>query len=99
MVKRIVWSLTAQQDRKNILEYWNVRNKSKTYSKKLNELLKSSIKLISTHPNIGKKTNYSNIRFKVVRDYQIFYEETLNSIDVLRIWDSRQEPDKLKLTK
>jgi len=56
MVKRIVWSLTAQQDRKNILEYWNDRNKSKTYSKKLNELLKSSIKLISTHPNIGKET-------------------------------------------
>lgn len=46
MVKQVVWSVQAQNDRKQILEYWRLRNKSNTYSKKLNQLFKDSIKLI-----------------------------------------------------
>lgn len=99
MAKKIIWSLHAQNDRKDILEYWNHRNKSKIYSKKLNILLKTSIKLISSHPNIGRKTDYFFIRSKVVKDYQIFYEETETSINILRIWDTRQEPEKLQINK
>lgn len=97
MANRIIWSLSAQKDRKSILEYWNERNKSNIYSKKLNELLKAAINLICIHPNIGRKTDYPHVRSKVVRDYQIFYEEATNTINILRIWDNRQEPSKLKI--
>ena len=96
MVKQVVWSLIAQNDRKGILHYWRLRNKSNTYSKKLNQLFKESIQIIRDFPQIGKLTDDSNTRIKIVRDYLIFYEETETQILILTIWDSRQDPDKLK---
>lgn len=96
MAKQIVWSRRAQRDRKEILEYWRIRNKSNTYSKKLNRLFKESIKIITDFPQIGKPTDEADTRIKIVRDYLIIYEETQTQIVILTIWDSRQNPEKLK---
>ena len=96
MVKQVVWSLRAQNDRKQILNYWRLRNKSNTYSKKLNQLFKNSIQIIKDFPQIGKSTDDPNTRIKIVKDYLLFYEETETQIFILTIWDSRQDPDKLK---
>jgi plasmid stabilization system protein ParE len=96
MVKQVVWSTRAQTDRKRILEYWRFRNKSDHYSKKLNHLFKEAIKLITDYPQIGKVTDDSHARIKIVRDYLIIYEETDNQIFILTIWDNRQDPEKLK---
>jgi plasmid stabilization system protein ParE len=93
--KQVIWSIRAQQDRIAILEYWIERNKSKTYPKKLLVLFNQAADLISDHPKIGKPTNYGNVRFKIVRDYLLFYEEMENRIEILLVWDSRQDPDKL----
>lgn len=76
MVKQVIWSLRAQDDRKEIFTYWNNGNKSKAYSKKLNILFKEAIKLISKFPQIGRPTEIESIRVKIVRDYLIVYEET-----------------------
>ena len=75
---------------------WRHRNKSNTYSKKLNQLFKESIKIISDFPQIGKLTDDPNTRLKIVKDYLIIYEETETRIFILTIWDSRQDPEKLK---
>ncbi len=58
MAKQIIWSRKAQNDRKEIFRYWNKRNKSKLYSKKLNKLFKEAVKLISEYPEIGKHIAY-----------------------------------------
>ena len=47
MAKQVVWSLRAQADRKEILNYWRLRNKSNNYSKKLNQLFKESVRIIT----------------------------------------------------
>jgi addiction module RelE/StbE family toxin len=96
MAKQVVWSLRAQEDRKQILYYWNQRNKSSTYSKKLNKLFKESIKIILDFPEIGKLTDSGNARIKIVRDYLLIYEASENQVVVLSIWDTRQDPEKLK---
>lgn len=96
MAKQIVWSRRAQRDRRQILEYWRIRNKSNSYSKKLNRLFKDSIKIITDFPQIGRPTDEANTRIKIVKDYLIIYEETQTQIVILTIWDSRQNPDKLK---
>ena len=92
MAKKIIWSLNAQRDRKNILQYWNKRNQSNRYSIKLNKLFKDAVKLISNYPRIGKLTNKENIRIKIVKDYLIIYEDLENEIHILTIWDSRRNP-------
>ena len=96
MAKQVIWSLRAQNDKKEILDYWRQRNKSNTYSKKLNELFKESIRIILDFPQIGKVTDDTKARIKIVRDYLIIYEETETQIFILTIWDSRQDPEKLK---
>jgi addiction module RelE/StbE family toxin len=96
MARQVVWSQRAQRDRKEILDYWRHRNKSNTYSKRLNGLFRESVKIITDFPEIGKPTDQANTRIKIVKDYLIIYEETETQILILTIWDSRQDPGKLK---
>ena len=90
MAKKIIWSLRARNDRKNIFKYWNQRNRSNRYSTKLNKLFKEALILVSNHPKIGKLTDKENIRIKIVRDYLIFYEEFEKEIHILTIVSSYQ---------
>lgn len=55
MVRQIIWSYNAQNDRKRIFEYWNGRNQSIVYSRKLNELFNSALLLVARLPEIGKR--------------------------------------------
>ena len=97
MVRRIIWSVRAQKDRIEIFKYWNERNKSNLYSKKLNELFKEAVELIANYPEIGKPTDDKIARIKIVRDYLIIYEiDEKDQLLILSIWDSRQDPEKLK---
>ncbi|MFT4855534.1 MAG: plasmid stabilization system protein ParE [Algoriphagus sp.] len=50
----IFWTKTALGQRDLIFDYWNVRNKSKSYSKKLNIQIRSRIATIKENPEIGK---------------------------------------------
>ena len=96
MVKKINWSSKAQNDRKEILQYWINRNASPTYSKKLNSLFIEAVNLISKFPKIGKQSGYKETRIKVVRDYLVVYKESDTQISIIAIWDGRQDPLKLK---
>jgi len=97
MVKRkVIWSFNAQNDRKEILQYWKQRNKSSAYSKKLRKLFGKAITQIAAHPGIGSPTQIENVRVKVVRDYLIVYKEFDEQLYLLAIWDSRRNPELLK---
>ena len=72
--RTITWTIKANSERKDILEYWIYRNKSKTYSVKLNKLFIGAIKQVAKNPTIGRKTNFENVRVIIVRDYLLFYE-------------------------
>jgi toxin YoeB len=96
MAEKVGWSLRAQNDRKKIFSYWNKRNKSNNYSIRLNRLFIEATKAISDYPKIGKITERENIRIKIVRDYLIVYKELENKIEVLTIFNSHQNPGKLK---
>ena len=96
MARKVTWTVRAQNDRKEILTYWNSRNKSNLYSKKLNGLIIESLVLIAKYPLIGKRTDKENVRIKVLRDYLIVYEVLPKEIVILTVWDCRQNPEDLK---
>ena len=96
MVRQIIWTEKAQNDRFEIFTYWNNKNKSVAYSKKLHQLIKASVQLICNHPMMGKQTDRKDVRVKVLRDYLIVYEITVKEIIVLTIWYCRQNPEDLK---
>lgn len=96
MVRRVVWTKEAQKDRKEIFSYWNRRNQSKFYSKKLNQFFQNSIQLIVKFPNIGLPTEIENVQIVIIKNYYLIYELLENNIIILSIWDCRQNPLKLK---
>ncbi len=50
MVKKIIWSFTADKDRRQIIEYWINRNKSNSYSLKLDQQFRDIINLVAENP-------------------------------------------------
>lgn len=92
MAKQVIWSKRAFNDRRAILEYWIERNQSKTYSKHLNQIFENTTELISKFTKLGKKTVLPGIRIKIVKDYFITYRETKTKVEILTIWDCRQDP-------
>jgi len=47
MVKRaVVWTETAARQRREILKYWSIQNKSTKYAEKLLKIIKNRIKII-----------------------------------------------------
>lgn len=95
MAKKIKWTSRAIVDRTDIYRYWLERNQSNAYSEKLEGLFENSAKIISNFPHIGTPTNYREVYAKVVGDYKIFYRIKADEIQILRVWDTRQDPDNI----
>jgi plasmid stabilization system protein ParE len=95
--RKIVWSHRARMRLLEILEYFAVRNGNKIYSEKLYHLFNKELKLLLKHPDLGIKTDIASVRGLIVGDYILYYEETTDAIIVHTLWDSRQDPDKLKV--
>jgi plasmid stabilization system protein ParE len=98
MVKRIIWSRNAIHDRIKILDYWNKRIGTKTYSKKLEKSFRKSVNHLLKYPEIGRKLNESELRYLIKDHYQIFYKIHDEEIRILHIWDSRRNPDDFKIS-
>lgn len=92
MARRLIWSPEARNSRKNIFDYWNNRNKSKVYSRKLNSLFNANLKIVIQLPEFGKPTFREDSKFIIVSHFEIIYKITPNEIVVLDIWDTRQNP-------
>ena len=83
--RKIVWSAKSKIDLFQILEYFYIRNGSKTYSIKLNSMIRRAIRLLSNHPSLGLQSDNDNVRTLVEGDYAIFYQIDKESILITTI--------------
>ena len=88
--RKIIWTKTANLERKEILEYWILRNKSKRFSIKLNYLILQTLEVLRENPTIGRRTNIDNVRVKLIREYLLLYEFSDAELIILSIWDARR---------
>ena len=95
--QKIVWSHRGRIKLYEVLEFYSDRNKSKTYSKKLYTKFSKELSLLLKQPEIGIKTELETVRGLIVDEYILFYEVTSEMIIVHTIWDSRQNPEDLKI--
>ena len=95
MARRLIWSQNSRKIRKEILEYWKKRNKSAVYSKKLNTLFTESAQQIFDFPFSGIRISGTLFRGKLIRDYYLLYEFDEETVTILFIWDTRQNPTEL----
>ena len=89
MNKPVVWSQNAKNDLKRIKKFYDTRNQSSTFSKKLLKTFRDSAKLIENFPLLSIPTEYDGVRGFVILEYIIFYEILSELILILIVWDLR----------
>ncbi len=97
MAEKVIWTTQAKNELFDILDYWKNRNQSILYSQKLFQLIQNQINLIILFPEIGRKTNFENVRIKNIKDYLLFYEIKKSKLYILTIKSSKQNPNKFRI--
>lgn len=95
-MEQIIWTLKAKNSLKLIWDFY-----AKTNVKLANKIIKE---IIETAENIKFGTQYQveellpeyNYRRVVVRHFKIIYKVHKDTLEVLRVFDTRQNPNKLK---
>ncbi len=96
MAKRdVVWTETAAQQRREILRFWAIKNKSTKYPERLIKLIKSRLKIILNNPLAFKLTSHHDIRVSSIGQFSIYYLITDSQLIVVAFWDNRQDPNKV----
>ena len=90
----LFWTKTALKQRNSVFQYWNERNHSNTYTKKLNIRISDRLEQIKLNPAIGRKTDFKNTRTISLGHYSIFYQIIESKIFITSFWDNRQDPGK-----
>ncbi len=85
MAKRIVWTLQAKEDRREILNYWYERTGNKKYSKKFSYQFRETVVYIATHNYLGRATDIENVRVTVSGNYLIFYKLSEELVEVITV--------------
>jgi plasmid stabilization system protein ParE len=97
MPKQIIWSPLSEKDFAKILEYLDNEWDDKV-SNQFIDLVDEFLEQISINPRqyplIHKK---KKIRKCVITMHNtLFYRDSKKQVDILRIYDTRQDPEKLK---
>jgi len=90
--RKIIWTIEALLTKKELFKYWNFRNKSTLYSEKLELIFKEKLKQVAQYPEASIVIS-DNLRMVLIRDYYLVFNFNQQTIIVLDIWDTRQNPD------
>ena len=96
MPKQVIWSLLSEKDFENIIDYLK-RDWDNKVVEKFIDITDQLIYQISINPKQYPIINKSKrIRKCVITKHNtLFYRDRKDYIDILRIFDSRQDPRKL----
>ena len=94
--KRIIWTKEARLDFKATLQFYNERNGSSDYSRKLAAEIFQTIEKLQNNFFLGRQTSDPEVRILIKGTFSIFYEIREKEILILVVWDSRRNPDELK---
>lgn len=92
MARQIVWSANAQRERMEILRYWAEHNGSTRYSAKLDGMFRAALRVIASHPKLGRPSSDPDVRVKSIGDHLVFYAFTATEVHVLSVWHGKRNP-------
>ncbi|KFC22004.1 type II toxin-antitoxin system RelE/ParE family toxin [Epilithonimonas lactis] len=93
---KVEWTHFAKKQRDEIFEYWNNRNKSNSYSKKLNLVIKEKTSQLKFQLFSGKKTINETKRMLVFKNYSLIYNIEQETISIISFWENHQNPEALE---
>ncbi len=93
MALEILYSPQFADNLESILNYFDKRNGSDRYSKKLFKMIRKQIKTLSSMPEIGRITDFPNVRILFVERYGIEYEIRDKAILIINIYSCLTNPE------
>jgi plasmid stabilization system protein ParE len=96
MANQVIWSPAAEKDLENVLDYLHSKWNNRVLNRFLNRI-DDCVGIIMEDPKIFPIINQElNIRKCVVTMHNtLYYRESDSSIQIIRLFDSRQDPKKL----
>jgi plasmid stabilization system protein ParE len=96
MSKQVVWSPSAENDFAQILEYLDSHWNEKVANQFI-DITEQSLEQISINPKhfplIHK--GFKIRKFVLTKHNTVFYREGKTAVEIIRIFDTRQDPDSL----
>ena len=93
---KVEWTHFAKKQRDSIFQYWNNRNKSNSYSKKLRIIIKKKTNQLKTQPFPGKQTINDATRMLAFKNYSLIYNIEKETIFIISFWENHQNPENLE---
>ena len=97
MLKKVIWSPSAEKDFELILDYLQLKWNQKIINSFINKI-DDNINLILEDYKIFPVINEElQIRKSVIsKQNTLYYREKSGTLEIVRLFDSRQDPNKLK---
>lgn len=92
---KIRWSANAREEKLSIMEFWYKKNGNTKYSRNLDNDFRKVSSLLKHQNKLGKKLSGSTIRYIIKDNFSIYYEIKEEYIEILHVWDYRQDPNRL----
>ena len=93
MALEISYSPQFFDNLEGILKYFDERNGSDSFSKKLLKMIHKQIKLASSMPEIGRLTDFPGVRILFVERFAIDYQIRDNVLLIIDIYSCQTDPD------
>jgi len=97
MAEKVILSLKVEQNRYDILKYYFDETGGHKIPLQIFEQLNNALETISVFPYSGKIINKKGYHVFVTKPYNIIYRINDDTIEILHIWDTRQNPKNLPL--
>lgn len=100
MELKIYWTDFSKNELQNIFSYY-VTNASLKVANKIISEITNKILILKSQPKIGQKEELlkdrkGDFRYLVNKNYKIIYRVKIESIEILDVFDTRQNPKKMK---
>ena len=99
MALEIIYSPQFLDNLEAILQYFEEHNGNDTYSMKLMGIIDGQFDLLASMPEIGRQSNFPNVRFLFVKNYGIEYQISEHSIFIVDIFSCRTNPENVRFEK
>ena len=93
MALKIVYAPQFVDSLEAILNFFDERNGSDKYSRKLMKMIHRQIRLLATMPEIGRLTDFPGVRIIYVERFGIEYQIRDKSILIIDIYSCQNDPN------
>lgn len=93
MALEILYSPQFADNLESILRYYDERNGSDAYSRRLMQMIHGQIQTLATFPEIGRMTDFPGVRILFVENYGIEYQIRDTAILIVDIYSCLTNPD------